>query len=98
MAHNDLGQGAQALALLEGVSQADAQRQSKQAAIGALMDHERGQALILLGRIEEGRALKARGREEPKAYTLGPAVARRIGAQAPTTGERPQLPRLNAPG
>jgi tetratricopeptide (TPR) repeat protein len=98
MAHNDLGRGAQALALLDGVNREAAQRQSKQAAISALIDHERGQALVLLGRIQEGRALKDQARQDPKAYTLGPAMAHRIGAQPPAAGEQASPPRLNPPG
>lgn len=97
MAHNDLGQGEQALALLESLDRADAERQSRQPGIGALLDHERGHALMLLGRVEEGRALKERARQDQKVYSLGPAMARRIGAPAaPPAGQAPSA-RLTPP-
>lgn len=82
MAYNDLGQGERALRLLEGVDVAEVAAHSGQPAIGLLLDHERGQALILLGRAGEGRALQERARQDGRVSTLAPAWARRLGVMA----------------
>lgn len=82
MAYNDLGQGEEALRWLDGIDRLEAEKQTGLPAIGALLDHERGQALVLLGRAPEGQPLKARAAQAERAYSLGPALARRIGAPA----------------
>ncbi len=82
MAYNDLGRGQEALRWLDGIDRLAAEEQTGLPAIGALLNHERGQALVLLGRVAEGQRLKAQAARAEMAYTIGPALARRIGAQA----------------
>lgn len=82
MAHNDLGQGADALRWLDGVDVATVSAQVAMPELKRLVQAERGQALVQTGRSPEGQALLAEARGDVSESGLWPSLRRRLHAAA----------------